>query len=235
MRRIKATFDSESPARSEGLKQDAAIAAGFDCACGKHSAFSKYAIAHWSEVLHYTCAQCGREHRMLKGVVTEMSGPKRRQSKIKIGALAEPTKPLWRCYQPLNNGARGITYTPASDYAESLDAANDLAWTYCNKVEPHNKSRREDLFRTLIRREEYPLLSTIEVSGLVVGGGNIQMLGNRLDPARGQVAEIELRTPKGEVSRITFTKEVLDEIARGFELKPMTATEALAKRQRKEK
>lgn len=233
MKRIRAKFASESSARSAGLARAHAQSEGFDCECGKHHAFSPYVIAHWSDALQHRCVPCGRVHSLRAGIVKPVSGPVKRVSRIKEGAppvARDPRQPFWRFYQVLANGVQPTSYNPCSDFAPSLQEAEALAWDYVEKVDPKaSRFHMDKLFATLLRREEFPMMSTVEVDGLVVGAGDIQMMGSGIDEVRGcEVKHIELRDPRGRVTRITFTADVWAEIMVAFEMKPMSTKEALA-------
>lgn len=159
-----------------------------------------------------------------------ISGPNKRPSRIagRKGAdeARDPNKPLWRAYRVFHNSPQPITYGPASDYHDTLDAANDQAWDYATRAEPNNRARREDLFRALVKAEEFPLLSTITADGKIVGSGHLQMIGIRSDEVRqSQVYEFELRDPKGRVTRVSLLPEVWKEIAASLEYEPKKETE----------
>jgi len=225
VRRVKGQYDEESPARAAGLSKSEAIKAGFKCECGTQLYYGAYAIAHWEEVLQHRCAACGRLWRVKAGEWKLTSGPNRRPARIeKLGTdtMLDPNEPFWRVYHRLNNGPRPASHAPASDYHKTLDQANDQAFTYAQRLEPHSRSRADDLYSSFIRKQEWPLLSSITIDGMPVASGHLQSIGNRLDETRGgiMVTEFELRAPNGSVARITLTPEVWEELTQGLEYVP---------------
>lgn len=237
LKRVRVEMPEESPARKAGLIRIQAEREGFVCGCGTHRAFSAYVLAHWSEMLQLTCPACGRTHKVKDGKVSEISGPVKKLSKVKKqeGDMVDPTKPLWRCYHQFNNGPLPVTYGPASNYCDTIDQANAEGWEYCNRTHPNHRERREELFRNLIRQQEFPLLSTVTRDGMIVGGGFLQSIGNRLSTIHGgDIMEFELRDPKGRVTRITLLPEVWKEMTGEMELKAEKPAEAI-KRKRRER
>jgi hypothetical protein len=222
MKRVRSNIPQESEATRKGLAIKQAQRDGFNCECGTHYEFSSYVLAHWSMTQQHRCQVCGRVHKLAEGVVSLISGPNKKAARVmKKGAdeLLDPNVPLWRCYHLFNNGPRPSTYSAATDYHPSLGGANDQAWDYVNRVHPNSRSRATELFRALIRAEEYPLLSTVAVDGRIVGAGNLQSVGHRVDKTRGgiEVVEFELRDLKGRVTRVSLLPEVWRQIADDLE------------------
>jgi hypothetical protein len=43
---------------------------GFTCECGKFHEFGAYVTAHWRDILHHTCDDCGAKHSVVCGFAT---------------------------------------------------------------------------------------------------------------------------------------------------------------------
>lgn len=232
IQRVKVVIDGETAARQEGLKRDIAQRDGFAClGCGAQQAMSPYIMANWGTLLVHTCQTCGSQHNMKAGVITLKSGPTRRLKRVKEIAEQEPevdrTKPKWRAYLMMHTAGRPVTYRAVTEYHDSLDACNSQAFDYATNAEPHSRTKRDDLFGRLIRREEYPLMSLVDTNGLLVGMGAIASMGFRLVGTQ-DIHYFVMRDPKGNETTIALRPVDYADLVRGWELKAMSAEEVLS-------
>lgn len=58
-----------------------AQAKGFTCECGTQHDFGMYVMSHWDTVLIHTCAACGAQHSVVRGVAKLKRRGKNRQPK----------------------------------------------------------------------------------------------------------------------------------------------------------
>lgn len=45
---------------------------GFACECGKEHRFPLYVYAHWSNVLNFTCPDCGATYAIVRGYASRV-------------------------------------------------------------------------------------------------------------------------------------------------------------------
>lgn len=208
VKRIKVEIEGESEARQEGLSRAIMARDGFAClGCGAQQSSSPYIMANWGSLLVHTCQTCGATHKMKAGVITLLSGPTKRLKRIKEIAErepeADPRKPQWRAYLMMHNAGRPPLYRAVTNYHDSLDACNTQAFDYATNAEPHSRTKRDELFDRLIRREEFPLLSQVETNGILTGFGDVLAAGFTLVGSE-YVHHFELRDPKGNKTIIAL-------------------------------
>lgn len=202
MKRVRVHIEGESAARQAGLAREQAAKDGFAClGCGTQQVMSPYIMANWGSLLIHTCQACGATHKMKGGIITLRSGPTKKLKRARIQEetmQADPKTPQWRAYR-IFHAAGAVTYRAVSEYHPSLDACNNDAFDYATAAEPLSRSKRDDVFRSLLRREEFPLMSQVEHQGMPVGFGDIVDAGETAlkEGSKETVHHFTLRDPKG--------------------------------------